>query len=60
MRLDIGFTGYISLATLIAVLGLWGRLYLMNFQFGLMWRDYCERKGIPFNGLSAPKREETD
>jgi hypothetical protein len=47
---QFGITGYISLATLLAVLGLWGRLYLMNFQFNLMWRDYCERKGIPYSG----------
>jgi hypothetical protein len=51
MHLEL--TGYISLATLLAVLGLWGRLYLMNFQFSLMWRDYCERKGIPYNGKTT-------
>lgn len=54
MHLEL--TGYISLATLLAVLGLWGRLYLMNFQFSLMWRDYCERKGIPYNGAAPSQR----
>ena len=56
MHLEL--SGYISLATLLAVLGLWGRLYLMNFQFSLMWRDYCERKGIPYNG--APRANSGD
>ncbi len=52
---QIGFTGYVSLATLIAVLGLWGRLWEMNFKFNLMWRDYCERKRISYNGGSVLK-----
>lgn len=47
---SIGFTGYISLATLILVLGLFAQLAVMNFKFKLMWRDYCQRKGIPYNG----------
>lgn len=51
------FQGYISMATLIAVLCVAGQLGLYRYQFKLMWRDYCKRHGIPYNGVDQHRRE---
>lgn len=51
--MQIHFEGYISLATLAAVLGLYGKLYLMNWKFNRMWRDYEVRHGMNGQGKKA-------
>lgn len=47
----VQFQGVISIGTFIVVLCVAGQLWLYRYQFKLMWRDYCKRHGIPYNGV---------
>lgn len=48
--MQIRIEAYLSLATLLAVLGLYGRLYLMAWKIDRLWRDYEIRHGINGHG----------
>lgn len=43
---------YVPLVTLVTVFGLWGHIVLVNFKVGIMWKDFCLRKGINSNAKS--------
>jgi hypothetical protein len=39
-----------SIGNLLLLLGIWRKLSIRDYQHGLMWSDFAERKGISGNG----------
>ncbi len=40
----------LSIANLLVMLGIYGKLAVKDYQHKLMWTDYADRKGINGNG----------
>ena len=44
--MEIHVDTWISAATLLTVLGLYGRMSVDKFKTDLMWKEYCDKRGV--------------